>query len=351
MYRRQLDGLRAILFFAVFSYHHSVGYWFLTYALPCFFGLSGFLITRLLMAGDGLPRGAFLKSFYARRALRILPLFYLFLALTLCFGLLRYPVWHAIYAFNIKLYLASIDPHHGEFLRVFADWQHGQLHLWSLAVEEQFYLIWPFFIVFCPRRLRVPIVVILIAGSIWFRLWFANHPTYSQSLYGALLPICGEYILWGSLIGMLEIKQVRLGAPSAWLYGGTLGLIILAQLDTPDMYHGFFQFIPSARQTWFALAITAFIYGLWTAEDALLTRFMRFPPLAWLGKMSYGLYVVHMTTWDLGDWLAKRSQVIAAIDPYFLRLGLCILIASASWYLFELPINRLKRRFPTPRPA
>ena len=351
VYKRQIDGLRAVLFFAVFTYHHSVSDWFLTYALPCFFVLSGFLITRILIAGEDRPRGPFLKSFYARRALRILPLFYLFIAVAWFFDILYYPLWHVGYVFNIKLFLVSLgDP--AAFLRdfTFGDWQHGQMHLWSLAVEEQFYLTWPFLMVLLPKKAKVPFTVVMIAASIGLRHWMASHETYSHTLYGAILPVCGEYILWGSLAGILQARGFRFPAPSAFLYAGTLGLVLLMHMDTPDMYDGFFQFIPSPRQTAFALAITALIIGLWNDDDALLSRFLRFPPLAWLGKMSYCLYVVHMATWDLASWLVARYEVLEAANLYTLRFSICVAVSAVSWYAFELPINRLKHRFPVPQP-
>ncbi len=350
MYKRQLDGFRAILFFAVFTYHHNVNWWFLTYALPCFFVLSGFLITRILVAGDGRPRGPFLKSFYIRRALRILPLFYAFLAVAIAFDIIVYPIWHATYAFNIKLFLLSIPENRGAFLRLFAHWQHGQLHLWSLAVEEQFYLLWPGFVVFTPKRWRIPVVGVLIAASIALRMGFAHSETYALSLYGALLPVCGEYILWGSLAGLLQSQGFRFRIPAAWLYTGVLGLLVLSHLETPEMFHGFYQFIPSPRQTFFGISIALVIIGLWNDDDALLSRFLRFPVFTWLGKMSYGLYVVHMATWDLADWMVTRFPSLRWVNLYSLRLVLCILAASLSWYCLEGPINRLKRHFPTPRP-
>ena len=350
MYKKQIDGLRGVLFLAVFIYHHTINAWLLTYALPCFFVLSGFLITRILLAGEGLPRWQFLKTFYIRRALRIFPIYYVVVAATWLAGILVFPLWHLGYAFNIRLFLLSLerdDP--SRYYGVFRNWEHGQIHLWSMGIEEQFYLIFPLTLVFLHRRLRIPALATLIVGSIALRLWMSQSETYQLTLYGALLPICGEYILWGCLAAVLSHQGFNWGPKWLTLYGGVAMLCVLANVETPSLLTGFFQFVPSSSQTWFAIAITAIIIGLWNDDDALLSRFLRFPVLTFIGKMSYGLYLIHMAMWDLGDWVVVQLPILEGVSTIVLRFALCLILGTISWYAFELPINRLKKRFPAPK--
>ncbi len=348
MYKPQLDGFRGILFLMVFSYHQNISHWFLTYALPCFFTLSGFLITRIILQSDGAPLGPLVKAFFMRRALRILPIYYIVVLLCWAFGLLLFPLAQLTYTFNIKLFLISLEPETSGFHQIFKDWDFGQMHLWSMCIEEQFYLIFPFALLATKRRWRVPALAGSIVASIALRLWFrSEHP---DVLYGALLPICGEYILWGCLAAVLTFDGFRWGRPVLWTYGGAIALLLLSMTPRPHLQTGFFQFIPGDLQTPFALAIIALIVGLWHDDDSPISRFLQLSLLVYMGKISYGLYLMHMAMFDFGDWLLERLPALEYVNEYLLRLGLCMFFATLSWKLIEAPINRLKKHFPMPRP-
>ena len=347
MYKSQLDGFRGMLFLAVFTYHHNITLWILTYALPCFFVLSGFLITRILLKGDGADKKSFFKAFYARRALRILPIFYVVTLVCWYFGILLFPLSQFTYTFNIKLFWLSLDRDGSGFHEVFKNWDFGQMHLWSMCIEEQFYLLYPVLLMWTRRRWRIPVLLGSITASVALRLWFATY--HPDLLYGALLPICGEYILWGCLASVLTEEGETWAPPWVWLYGGAVLLLALAQLPAPHMETGFFQFVPGKHQTLFAIGITALIVGLWHDDESLLSRFLQLKPIAFMGKISYGLYLMHMAMFDLGDWLYEKFPVLTQFNAYTFRLVLVILFGTASWYLFEAPINRLKRHFPMPR--
>ncbi|MCB9834161.1 MAG: acyltransferase [Planctomycetes bacterium] len=350
MYKNQLDGFRGILFLMVFSYHQEISHWFLTYALPCFFCLSGFLITRIVLQSDGAPIGKLVRAFFIRRALRILPIYYLVVLACWAFGLLLFPAWQLSYTFNVKLFLLSLEPETSGFHQIFKHWDFGQMHLWSMCIEEQFYLLFPFLLLATRKSWRAPALALSILASIGLRLWFRfQHP---ELLYGALLPICGEYILWGCLAATLSFERFRFGNPVLWTYGGALALLVLSMTPRPHLQTGFFQFIPGDLQTLFAIAITTLIVGLWHDDHSPISRFLRLGPLVFMGKISYGLYLMHMAMFDLGDWIFARVPWLAVnVNEYWFRLGLCLLFASASWYLIEKPINDLKRHFPMPRPA
>ena len=153
MYRPQLDGLRAVAVLAVAWSHWERPYQFgipFGAGVHLFYVLSGFLITGILLeVRQQHQRGAALRTFYIRRALRIFPAFYL----TLAFAwwaevppLRETLAWHATYLSNAQIVLTET-------------WPGAISHFWSLAVEEQFYLLWPWLIVFVPERLLLRVVV------------------------------------------------------------------------------------------------------------------------------------------------------------------------------------------------
>ena len=158
-YSPQLDGLRAVSVVAV-AYSHWLPAW--QFGLPLgagvhlFFVLSGFLITRILLALRDLPRrGQAVGRFYVRRALRLFPAFYLVLGLA---WLADVPLvretwaWHAAYLSNVRI---ASD----------ARWMGHVSHFWSLAVEEQFYLLWPWLIVWSPRTWLGPILAMAVLSG------------------------------------------------------------------------------------------------------------------------------------------------------------------------------------------
>src|SRR6187402_354046 len=129
------------------------------------FVISGFLITGILLSWRNQPLGLALKTFYRRRALRIFPLFYFVLAAAavLNIGPVRDTlVWHVSYLSNFYFYLRG-------------DWHGSVSHLWSLAVEEQFYLVWPWLLLCAPARWLRPAIVAMIAVAPVSRLLFP-HP-------------------------------------------------------------------------------------------------------------------------------------------------------------------------------
>jgi peptidoglycan/LPS O-acetylase OafA/YrhL len=169
---RQLDAVRTIAVTMVIATHwepRATTFWFNGgFGVKLFFVVSGFLITGILLDARnkaerlGFRRTAVLKSFYARRFLRIFPLFYATLVLTFLLGVpaVREFIWWLIaYLGNVLLALRGV-------------WLDGIAHFWSLAVEEQFYLVWPVLMLFTPRRLLLPLIASAIVFAQLFRLVF-----------------------------------------------------------------------------------------------------------------------------------------------------------------------------------
>ena len=354
----QLDGLRAVAIALVLAQHllplhrlipnpdklppHKLVPPLGFYGVCLFFVLSGFLITRILLAArervtvgeSGVGRQ--LGVFYARRTLRIFPLYYatLFVLAALEVRQIwpRLP-WHLTYTEN-WLFSFPASYNAGGFDR----------HFWSLAVEEQFYLVWPWLILLTPRRLLLPVMTLAFAAGPAWRTWFAlrgwpwqwtQFPTPANL---DLLAAGGIVALaWPHLKARRRLVWTCLivGLPTA------LFTVVLYRSD----------FLLTTRQilqpTALALLFAALVGFCGGGLPGVVGRLLELRPVLYVGKISYALYVFHnfappALRWTLGDRFGSSQTW-----PFGLAsVGLTLAAASLSWYAFEGPINRLKRFVP-----
>ena len=370
----QLDGLRAIAIALVMTehllpLHRSLQEWFPTLrnlkpgqvvpplgfvGVSLFFVLSGFLITRILLAcrqrvSDGESTfGRELGVFYFRRTLRIFPLYYgtlLVLALLpdpgsqTAFGVRqihdRLP-YHLTYTFN---WLFSFPEHYGR--------GGFERHFWSLCVEEQFYLFWPWAILLVPRRLLLPGLLLTFAlGPIW-RAWFHLRGwPWQFTMFPT--PACLDLLAAGGLIAYVWNTRARRIMLWACLTVGLPAASLAIGLYRSDwQITQRFIFL----QTAMAVCFAAFV-GFAGQGVPFIGRALELRPVAYIGKISYAMYVFHnftppMLRWALGfDGYGPRPWLFAAAC-----VTLTIAMAALSWHFFEGPINRLKDRVSYGRPA
>lgn len=357
-YMRQLDGLRCIAVSLVLVQHfipsellYGVNWGRLGVRL--FFVLSGFLITKILLdcrnqtdAGAVRPRFA-AHQFYARRFLRIFPIYYLMLFAALLLGNLhveREFFWHLAYLSNVKFSFV------GGFTAA-----NTTAHFWSLAVEEQFYLLWPWLILFLPRKAILPAVFLVFLVGPFYRAAgvLLYWPAVSLKLF---TPACMDTLGIGALLAVLE-RHAR-WTPGAFnrLTQGAAAIGLLASLYL-------FQ-LPGDQPAFVVLGDTAtacvFAWCVWGAANGFrgpLGAVLSWGPAVYLGRISYGIYVIHLFV----PWLYARHLVNLGLpDPNSFPLAIelaaytaiTILLAAASWHLYEKPLNALKKHFPyTPAPA
>jgi peptidoglycan/LPS O-acetylase OafA/YrhL len=351
----QLDALRAFAILGVFVSHWShwqgqmlpdrmkpFTHWEGPLGVRLFFVLSGFLISSILFrcrdrieTGDE-TRGRMLRRFYLRRILRIAPVYYATLAVISIPPLL--PVretlcWHATYLSNVSIMLS----HH---------WDRYDAHLWSLAVEEQFYLLWPWLALFLPRKHLLKAIVLLIAVAPCMRLMslLAGQPETSRLLVwhcldtllaGTLLAYCWRYPGEAAkLRSRLARSGLRIGLPVL--------LLVLASMMFTRLSVARYVFFDMAAAWFFVWLVDGAARGYRGVGGALL----RWKPLVYLGKISYGMYLFHMFVPLL---VQKGLQCLEIPHSPSLSLVLwtvvTVLLASVSWHLFERPINNLKRHF------
>lgn len=309
-------------------YSHSIGDVFHradpwgTIGVKLFFVISGFLITRIILLNEC---KTFLKAFYMRRLLRIFPLYYLVLAILLCLGKLPYPEWCFSYLYNIRCVLP-------DYLSSNTD------HFWSLAVEEQFYLIFPALILACARSKRALAIISLIGACITCRIL---AQTYLQNSYAErLLPICGEFLLWGSLAGYIDVNSRRnFNGTKLLAFGAAACALVLLLRNVGDEFH-------IVIQTLTGISLALVIFGTWRLQNPLLLKLFTLKPIVYLGKISYGFYIIHFFCFDLQRAIYGVFSPLAVIPPVLFSLLLAVGLASVSWHVFESPINNLKRKFP-----
>lgn len=348
---RQLDGLRTLAVGAVAWSHWMGSYQFgLEWGLMgvnLFFVLSGFLITGILLdsrvgASGSSGRWFAIRQFYSRRFLRIFPLFYLTLALLALFNVR--PVrqtfaWHFCYLSNVYLFQRG-------------SWQPGTDHFWSLAVEEQFYLVWPYLMLFLPVRWLRPAVLGLIGLAPAYRV--VMRLVYPQNPLAFVLTIgCLDALGIGALLAYAQRHngnpRWEAGALARWLLW--IGLPAWAALE--GLRHLDLAPAPllQLRQTFVDMIFGWVILSAARGFKGLVGGFLQLPPMVYLGKISYGLYVFHNLA-VYGLVFAIRylhaPDVLLSV-PWLQRLGLLVLTITAaaiSWHLYEKPLNDLKRFFP-----
>lgn len=342
---RQLDGLRGLAIIGVFMNHFGQFSWSVScgwMGVSLFFVLSGFLITRILLmqksvmsgAGGGLWRT--LGIFYARRSLRIFPLYYGIVVIA-CY-------WNLNQAGSVKWPLATYTYN----MVLASDNNIGPGHLWSLCVEEQFYLVWPALILLCPPRiLPWMIATVFIMGPLW-RLWCFIAGTSRMPMYYSSFA-CLDCLAAGSFLAWCEFKGptvwnrfITISRPLGW----TLMLVwAIACIKAPPLLWG------KVGIEWLvgnmAMAIF-FAYAVGKATQPLPGDYgavLRMRWLGYLGTISYGVYVLHMFTPVLWNQ-ARHWLPWVTIPSAYACVFLSIAGGAFTWHFFEKPIQSLKRFLP-----
>ncbi|MBL8822585.1 MAG: acyltransferase [Planctomycetia bacterium] len=335
----QLDGLRAFAVIFVIVTHttpHFLPFDIGAFGVRLFFVLSGYLITGILLGTHKAAETQFSKviiTFYIRRFLRIFPLYYLALLIAVIVnlpGIWESAWWHAAYLSNVKMVIEKVTPEVGG-------------HFWSLAVEEQFYLIWPFIVLLTPRKLLPWTIAVAIITAPIFR-YFAYNIFYTM-MSRFLMPSCLDTLGMGAMLALIQQSYPRFEKRYAILLGAS-GSLILA----------YFYFRPDDRIAKYVLTdiasgclSVAFVYiSIASSNESALVRFLSWRPLAYIGTNSYGVYVWQWFIPNYAEYfgieLPEKSWSL-----FLIVTGVSIVVASLSWFLLEKPLNELKRHFPYPR--
>lgn len=332
-YRPQLDGLRALAVGGVLWTHLcSPQSDFGTLGVRLFFVLSGFLITGMLLEGAGAGRRP-LANFYIRRALRLLPAFYLLLGLMLLFNvqaIREVAPWHLFYASNFLFALR------GDYI----PWSTAAW--WSLAVEEQFYLIWPAVVLFLPPRWLRWVCLGCIPAAIGYRLIVTGMDWPVQARL--LLPGSIDALGAGALLAVMQRAGDVPGRLLAWL--AAAGLLAMTVLTITGFHSS------SWGRSIDLAVMVPLVWGGAVGFGGLAGRVLASPPAVYIGRISYGIYLWHLPVWCVLGTMPGGWRLLAP-GPLLLLTGTAatVAMASLSWFALEAPANRLKRRFPFGEPV
>jgi peptidoglycan/LPS O-acetylase OafA/YrhL len=345
-YFTQLDAVRTLAVGMVMVSHWHTGhrFQFLHYGgamgVGLFFVLSGFLITLILLRqqdafqlGTSTDRFNILKTFYIRRTLRIFPIYYLYIGVLVVLGIGQareiWP-WLFGYAYNFLLYLSQ-------------NWYSGYIeHLWSLAIEEQYYLLWPALLLFCPKRYNLHLVLGFIALAVIVRAAMYLQAPASQYSKFPVTQFDGFGI--GSLFALAWERGMRFRYAAFW-FALCWGLSFFLKWNTFFQFKGM-SFLGQVLPLFF-LGCGFLVYMAACEIKGPAAWFFNQPFVLYLGKISYGLYLYHLCVPDLVKHFLKLAglptQHLAIL--WTLYIGTTLLISWLSWNLIEKPINRLKDHF------
>lgn len=346
-----LDGVRGLAALMVMAFHWCQGFSgslgpleparkfavFGQAGVDLFFVLSGFLITRILL--NTLDRPGYFQNFYARRALRIFPLYYGFLIFFYLGWSAWFPSAHPSGAPWYFAYLQNIQATFG-----IAELS-GPGHFWSLAVEEHFYLLWPFLIWCVPFR-RLPwLVAVTIITSVVCRI-VLQHYGFGV-FYFTFCRLDGLAV--GAMLAWLEKRD---GGLLVWRKQTSAGLIILlpitgllwiATTGKGLAWMQAFKFLLLALV--FGAVVCGVASGFWGRP---VRRIFESRTLRWIGLVSYGSYVFHPFCFELvSRFLSSTSATLNFVAGFALTFG----VAALSFYALERPFLSLKDRFSHRVPA
>jgi peptidoglycan/LPS O-acetylase OafA/YrhL len=363
VYFPELDGMRFIAFLLVYIFHGGVPWPVLIqlvgrnvgsalagnggYGVQLFFILSGYLITTLLLREEARYGRIALRAFWIRRILRIWPLYYLVVVI----GFFVLPFLQP--SFIARFYLSTLKIHLVPFLLFLGNWSMALIApapsdaisvLWSVCVEEQFYLIVPLLIALVGPRFRRGLVGVLLVGSIAVR-WLCALRSESQVLivYNTFAQF--DTLLAGVMLALVmgwDRDRPMLTRAIRWLqwplYGAIAWVMSRNQLGHGSVAHRTLDFV----WVWMC-GVGLVMVTIW--GKGWLRAALAYSRIVWLGRISYGLYMYHeIALWGRDwiyyklPWFDKKPELISIAT-----FALVIAMAAGSYYGYERRFLVLKR--------
>jgi peptidoglycan/LPS O-acetylase OafA/YrhL len=310
-----------------------------------FFVLSGFLITGILIGGRELGRRNperrlfFVRQFYARRFLRIFPIYYAVLIVLVVAGVAQTrQIWPWLFGYATNVYI----------------WDHLAFpsavpHFWTLAVEEQFYLVWPWAMLFLPRRWLIPFLLgLCFLGPAW-RLYASFHysPADWNAAYTFTLGVV-DFLAMGAALSIAahRSREKLRRALTFWVLPiGAVTYVTLFYVSRASLDR---HAALALEDTGAALVFCWLIGSASQGFGGLFGRLLEWRPIVYLGKISYGIYIFHYlvpVAFGIAAHHIGRTYEDSGFVNFIVTALVTFGVASLSWHFFERPVNGLKRYF------
>lgn len=330
-----LDGLRAVAV-AIVIVGHSFSAAGSDLGVTLFFVLSGFLITWLLLKERNATGRTDIKRFYLARTLRIFPAYYVFLIVSIAIDLMR----------DDSRIIAAIIPGALYFLNYFNAFNGHPVnsisHAWSLAIEEQFYLLWPLLFILLARRgskaLLISLASAVVAVATWRSIAYLHLDLGSAYVYNAF-DTRSDALAVGCLLGVASAfgsaqRWAAVLVRRAWMPLAVMAAILCLRLLTPLVYRYSVGFTVDALL--FAVLIVQILQlGTTRSWNWLNSR-----ALVFLGAISYPMYLYHQLGLGAGRLFTQTQHEIVQLVA---GIALTVLAATGSYFFVEMPFLRLKR--------
>ena len=322
-------------------------------AVDIFFVLSGFFITRILLEGrdrsesEGFPKINVFKFFAFSRALRIFPIYYL----TIFFLYVFQHTTDANIKANFIYFLTYTSNFHFQDVQA---WDGITSHLWSLAVEEQFYLIWPFVVLLPPKKYLPHIF------SAFILIGLTTQYFWAKTEFDVIMPFtCFDALGLGALLTWVVQYQQQHLYKLVWTTGG-LVLACLLYFFGMRLISGSFPYAPEIFFAALAGLVISYVVYVESQNKQKFFFILNNRFLIFIGKLCYGIYIYHNI---LPHYLLKTINKFGIYDVlpafitrhfdvffYLANFGLLILISWLSWKYIEKPILGLRKYFTTEKP-
>ncbi|MFV1871995.1 MAG: acyltransferase family protein [Oleiphilus sp.] len=358
-YSSGLDGLRGYAVLIVILFHCNIIYWGWL-GVQLFFTLSGFLITLSLFSSKTSPLKQMLKVFYIKRGLRIFPLYFVFLLFILLLHFFYKPNaiandWPYLISYTYNIYRSSESYIYSNLYS----------HLWSLSVEEQFYLVWPFLIFFLASKNYIKVMVGVLVAFALLKLFYSAlvemnffdqewvvRNLYFQTFYQA------DAFVFGALAACLYTKKVVINTKLCiWMISAISVFALLLEyfntgspfsalrlMSAPAMFDG--RFLYGFGYTVAGLfAMLCILYTVTQSHSNLRRILLENRFIVYTGKISYGLYIFHYPIIHLLEDALQPAGSASLMLIYILCIFLSYLIAGLSYKYFESPLLALKAKY------
>lgn len=366
VYFENLDALRFLAFLAVFFEHIAFdnlvktdnpayinlefGFLYRGYlGVGLFFVLSGFLISYLLIQEKENKGKINIKNFYIRRILRIWPLYFMVLII----GFILMPILDSNLQNDVSkslyylLFAANFNwINYGDTIN------HVLVPMWSISIEEQFYLVFPLVLFFVPSKHILKVIIAVIIVSIIFRFYASIHFTnrLKDLVMGMHTLSVMVDIAVGAALGYISYYKTDLINRFSKLDKTTIILAYIVGLSI--------LFLPEFDYGNHTQSISRFTYAIFfgfvimeqTWCDNSIIKVSKIPYITWLGTISYGLYCFHQPALLITKWLTKfipieNNWVLSFILIAIIGLVITITISTISYRFIETPILKLKKKF------